>query len=86
MELVNLPEIPAGAKVIKTNSLYGPRMYENHINEDFTQIPRILREQISLTKFLGSGAFGEVYEGNVKNLLYVNVETKVAIKVRYLDF
>ena len=26
-------------------------------------IPRIQRSQITLTKFLGSGAFGEVYEG-----------------------
>lgn len=53
---------------------------QHQINEEFSQIPRVQREQIGLTKFLGSGAFGEVYEGKVKNLLYANIDTKVAIK------
>ncbi|XKL66587.1 hypothetical protein PGB90_010007 [Kerria lacca] len=83
VELVNLNEIPPSTNVVKINALYIPQMEENRINDEFAQIPRILREQISLTKFLGSGAFGEVYEGKVKNLLYVNIETKVAIKVRF---
>lgn len=34
-----------------------------------------------MSNLLGSGAFGEVYEGCVKNVNNV-VETKVAIKVR----
>lgn len=57
-------------------------MEECQATDEFSEIPRIRREQITLTKFLGSGAFGEVYEGQVKNLLYVNIDTKVAIKVR----
>lgn len=39
------------------------------------------RDQITLTKFLGSGAFGEVFEGKAKGLLGNEIETKVAVKV-----
>lgn len=84
VELVNLQEIPATTN-IKNNLLYIPQIEENQIAAEFSQISRIRREQISLTKFLGCGAFGEVYEGQVKNLLYVNIETKVAVKVS-IDF
>lgn len=38
------------------------------------------RDQITLTKFLGSGAFGEVFEGVARGLQ--TGDTKVAIKVR----
>lgn len=38
------------------------------------------RDQITLTKFLGSGAFGEVFEGAARGLQ--TGDTKVAIKVR----
>lgn len=82
---MNLQEIPATTN-IKNNLLYIPQIEENQIAAEFSQIPRIRREQISLTKFLGCGAFGEVYEGQVKNLLYVNIETKVAVKVSYEIF
>ena len=35
-----------------------------------------------LTKFLGSGAFGEVFEGSAKNIITDSSgETKVAVKV-----
>ena len=48
---------------------------------DLEMIPKIKRSQISLTKFLGSGAFGEVYEGLVKELDSVDgVEVKRAVK------
>lgn len=83
-ELVNLRELPSGTNFIKnSNVLYIPQNDNDKIDTEFSQMPRILREQITLTKFLGSGAFGEVYEGKVKNLLYENIETKVAIKVKY---
>lgn len=36
------------------------------------------RDQITLMKFLGSGAFGEVYEGNARGL--TSGEIKVAVK------
>lgn len=42
-------------------------------------LPHIRRDQITMSNFLGSGAFGEVYEGCVKNVGN-EVETRVAIK------
>lgn len=79
---MNLRELPSGTNFVKDNNiLYIPQDDDNQDNTEFSQMPRIRREQITLTKFLGSGAFGEVYEGTVKNLLYENIETKVAIKV-----
>jgi proto-oncogene tyrosine-protein kinase ROS len=83
---VNLQEIPTAASVVKNNTLYTPQVEEFQAVDDLTQVPRIKREQISLTKFLGSGAFGEVYEGTVKNLMYMNIDTKVAIKVLIFVF
>ena len=79
--MVNLQEIPTTANVVKNNSLYTPQVEECQLVDDLTQVPGIRRDQISLTKFLGSGAFGEVYEGTVRDLMYANVDTKVAIKV-----
>ncbi|XP_050535151.1 proto-oncogene tyrosine-protein kinase ROS-like [Daktulosphaira vitifoliae] len=46
-----------------------------------SELPIIKREQISLNKQLGSGAFGEVFEGKIKNLINCETETRVAIKV-----
>lgn len=45
-------------------------------------LPNIRREQITLTKFLGSGAFGEVFEGIARNLQDQEDTTKVAVKVK----
>ncbi|RXG60010.1 hypothetical protein Avbf_10179, partial [Armadillidium vulgare] len=44
-------------------------------------LPRISRNSITLTKFLGSGAFGEVFEGNATDLPGWPGITKIAIKV-----
>lgn len=46
---------------------------------DIALLPKIQRKQITLASFLGSGAFGEVYEGCVRNVGN-EPETKVAIK------
>lgn len=46
---------------------------------DKNELPRIKREQITLTKRLGSGAFGEVFEGKVRDI-NDELETRVAIK------
>ncbi|XP_063703914.1 proto-oncogene tyrosine-protein kinase ROS isoform X2 [Culicoides brevitarsis] len=45
---------------------------------EIAALPQIKRDQITMTDFLGSGAFGEVYEGVVKSL--VEKEQRVAIK------
>lgn len=44
------------------------------------ELPSIKREQIKLTKRLGSGAFGEVFEGKVTDIVKGETETRVAIK------
>lgn len=44
------------------------------------ELPSIKREQITLTKRLGSGAFGEVFEGKVKDMIRGDSEKRVAIK------
>lgn len=46
---------------------------------DIALLPKIQRKQITLASFLGSGAFGEVYEGCVSNVGN-EPETRVAIK------
>ncbi|XP_059618544.1 protein sevenless isoform X2 [Phlebotomus argentipes] len=74
VELANLREMPHGAS-FHVNVLYttGPLS-----DSDVASLPQIRRDQITMTKFLGSGAFGEVYEGCVKNP--EDPETRVAIK------
>uniref|UniRef100_A0A1B0CKJ2 Fibronectin type-III domain-containing protein n=1 Tax=Lutzomyia longipalpis TaxID=7200 RepID=A0A1B0CKJ2_LUTLO len=59
VELANLREMPHGAS-FHVNVLYttGPLS-----ESDVASLPQIRRDQITMTKFLGSGAFGEVYEG-----------------------
>lgn len=48
--------------------------------KDKNELPNIKREQITLTKRLGSGAFGEVFEGKVSDIKRELAETRVAIK------
>lgn len=47
---------------------------------DNNELIRIKRNQITLTKRLGSGAFGEVFEGNVKDTINKKFEYCVALK------
>jgi len=47
---------------------------------DNNELIRIKRKQITLTKRLGSGAFGEVFEGNVKDIINGNAAYCVALK------
>ncbi|XP_071445601.1 proto-oncogene tyrosine-protein kinase ROS [Hetaerina americana] len=51
---------------------------------EIASLPHIRRDQITLTKFLGSGAFGEVFEGVARGLSSANGEvhgeTRVAVK------
>lgn len=51
-------------------------------DSDIAKLPHFRRDQLMLTKFLGSGAFGEVFEGVAKNILSDSSgETKAAVKV-----
>ncbi len=49
--------------------------------EDVRALPHFRRDQLTLTKFLGSGAFGEVFEGIARNISNKAGETRVAVKV-----
>lgn len=52
-------------------------------DDDIAALPHCRRDQLMLTKFLGSGAFGEVFEGLARNILGDDSgKTKVAVKVR----
>ena len=57
-------------------------------DEDIAALPHIRRDQLTLTTFLGRGAFGEVYEGKARHLESaagggggVEAELSVAVKV-----
>ncbi|XP_076250339.1 receptor protein-tyrosine kinase sevenless isoform X2 [Rhynchophorus ferrugineus] len=76
VELATLRELPRRG-VHSTNILYASGA---PINEDITMLPHIRRDQITLSKFLGSGAFGEVFEGRAKGLSQQGVVQKVAVK------
>lgn len=86
VELATLRELPRrGNFVHRTNTLYAAagEPPDGPTDEEVALLPRIRRHQITLTKFLGSGAFGEVFEGNARNLSDGTVEMRVAIKVSH---
>jgi len=84
VELATLRELPRrGNFVSNTNALYAA---EPPTDEEIAKLPHIQREQFKLTKFLGSGAFGEVYEGMAQSILGNEGTTMVAIKVRNQKF
>ena len=61
------------------NPMY--QIYQSPSDEELDIIPKIKRCQITLTKFLGSGAFGEVYEGLVQELNSDDgASTRIAVK------
>ncbi|XP_072756918.1 proto-oncogene tyrosine-protein kinase ROS-like [Anoplolepis gracilipes] len=61
IELARLYKMPFGNVV---NALYTPRIQHNW-NFALTLVEE---QQIFLTKFVGSGAFGKIFEGTIKNL------------------
>ncbi|XP_029158360.1 proto-oncogene tyrosine-protein kinase ROS-like isoform X3 [Nylanderia fulva] len=74
-ELVPLNEIPFGCTQL--NLLNPPRL---QFNSDEFALTIIKKNQIIQTKFLGSGAFGNVYQGIIKDLERSDT-TPVAIKM-----
>ena len=86
VELATLRELPRRGNFIhNANILYDPSMGPP-ISEEISLLPHIRRDQFKLTKFLGSGAFGEVYEGTAQGLPTTSTDTRVAIKVRLTFF
>ncbi|XP_076317469.1 proto-oncogene tyrosine-protein kinase ROS-like isoform X2 [Tachypleus tridentatus] len=80
LELATLRELPHHSNFVhQTNALYA--LEDIPTDEELAILPQIRREQIVLTKFLGSGAFGEVFEGVAHDLEGEgSAPTKVAIK------
>ncbi|XP_072756276.1 proto-oncogene tyrosine-protein kinase ROS-like isoform X2 [Anoplolepis gracilipes] len=74
IELATLYEIPRGN--VQFNTLYISML---QYNPDKFALTTIKTQQITLIKFIGSGAFGKVYQGIVKNLEGLDT-TPVAIK------
>ncbi|CAG5115203.1 unnamed protein product, partial [Candidula unifasciata] len=77
-ELATLRELPRTA-FQTSNTLYA--MNIQCTDEEIAKLPHFSRSQLVLTMFLGSGAFGEVFEGLAKNILGDSTgETKCAVK------
>ncbi|XP_014219351.1 proto-oncogene tyrosine-protein kinase ROS [Copidosoma floridanum] len=76
VELATLREIPRG-NFVEANSLYVAAV-ETDASDSLS--PKIQREQISLAKFLGKGAFGEVFQGVVKDIQGPGSTTPIAVK------
>ncbi|KAM0730384.1 Tyrosine-protein kinase transforming protein ros [Formica fusca] len=72
-----LQEMPDGL-LVHFNMSYNPIL--QYDSDEYVLI-RITREQIKLEKLLGSGAFGMVYQGKVKNLGRTGIEILVAVKM-----
>uniref|UniRef100_A0A182PM52 Fibronectin type-III domain-containing protein n=1 Tax=Anopheles epiroticus TaxID=199890 RepID=A0A182PM52_9DIPT len=80
VELANLRELPRRGNFVQTtNILYSTG---SMTDTEIALLPRIRLDQIFMasSSLLGSGAFGEVYEGVVKGV-DGEAETRVAIKV-----
>lgn len=79
VELDRLRETPQRPKLFHAiNKGYHGGAFIKKKNKN--ELPNIKREQITLTKRLGSGAFGEVFEGKVTDVKRKPAETRVAIK------
>ncbi|XP_026748879.2 proto-oncogene tyrosine-protein kinase ROS isoform X1 [Galleria mellonella] len=76
VELATLRQLPIRHS---TNILYNQGVY-CPTHAELAGLPHIRREQITLTKFLGSGAFGEVFEGVARQINGSTSDTKVAVK------
>lgn len=77
VELATLPHLPRNGTFVQSNNIlysFGPIT-----DGDIALLPQIRRDQITIANFLGSGAFGEVYEGFLLNV-GTELETRVAIK------
>lgn len=77
LELATLPHLPRNATFVHSNNIL--YTFAPITDGDIALLPQIRRDQITIANFLGSGAFGEVYEGFVRNFA-TEPETRVAIK------
>lgn len=80
-DLATLRELPRRDSFIQqNNAIYG--VGDGDVDQELALLPHIRFEDLLITKFLGRGAFGEVFEGSTCNLPGSNqYHTKVAVKV-----
>lgn len=80
-DLATLRELPRRESFVQqNNAIYG--VGDGDIDQELALLPHIRFEDLLITKFLGRGAFGEVFEGTTCNLPGSNqYHTKVAVKV-----
>lgn len=80
-DLATLRELPRRESFIQqNNAIYG--VGDGDVDQELALLPHIRFEDLLITKFLGRGAFGEVFEGTTCNLPGSNqYHTKVAVKV-----
>lgn len=77
VELATLQNLPRNGTFVQSNNIL--YTFSPITDGDIALLPQIRRDQITIASFLGSGAFGEVYEGFVRNV-GAEPETRVAIK------
>ncbi|KAL4233201.1 hypothetical protein ACF0H5_007885 [Mactra antiquata] len=78
LELATLRELPM-THVQHTNTLYALNIIPT--DDEIAALPHFRRDQLVLCKFLGSGAFGEVFEGIAKNIINESSgDTRCAVK------
>ncbi|KAK4016061.1 hypothetical protein OUZ56_031022 [Daphnia magna] len=79
-DLATLRELPRRESFIQqNNAIYG--VGDGDVDQELALLPHIRFEDLLITKFLGRGAFGEVFEGTTCNLPGSNqYHTKVAVK------
>jgi len=82
-DLATLRELPRRESFIQqNNAIYG--VGDGDVDQELALLPHIRFEDLLITKFLGRGAFGEVFEGTTCNLPgSTQYHTKVAVKVSY---
>lgn len=80
-DLATLRELPRRESFVQqNNAIYG--VGDGDVDQELALLPHIRFEDLQITKFLGRGAFGEVFEGTTCNLPGSNqYRTKVAVKV-----
>ncbi len=80
-DLAALRELPIREGFVQqNNAIYG--IGDVDLDEELATLPHIRKENLTLTKFLGSGAFGEVFEGVATYLPGSDqIDARVAVKV-----
>ncbi|XP_053397738.1 proto-oncogene tyrosine-protein kinase ROS-like isoform X2 [Mercenaria mercenaria] len=78
LELATLRELPM-THIQQNNTLYAMNIIPT--DDEIAALPHFRRDQLVLCKFLGSGAFGEVFEGIAKNIINESSgDTRCAVK------